>query len=212
MLNMRIKKIAFVGIMTTLFACNQAENNNSVNEGDSIKSNKDSLSLNEVDVQKDTLLLARKIYKSIKEKNYTSIAQYIHPDAGLRFSPYCFVQSSLNFVYKKDKYLKELEQNSKLYWGEEDASGDSIVMTMKDYFANHVTGSYLDPLEPYELTAGTTMSDNTEEIFTGCSSVNFVYPGSKEHDGMDWKSLTMFFKKYENNYYLVGLVNNAWAI
>src|SRR5690554_8090543 len=48
--------------------------------------------------------LTQTILEQIKSKNYTSLIQYIHPDSGLRFSPYGYVNTNTDIVLTPEQF------------------------------------------------------------------------------------------------------------
>src|SRR5690554_2089380 len=73
--------------------------------------------------------LTEKILGQIKDKDYTSLIQYIHPDSGLRFSPYGYINLNTDIVIKPNQFRAMINDPTKLVWGHYDGSGDDINLT-----------------------------------------------------------------------------------
>ena len=88
--------------------------------------------------KKETLLsLSQQILKSLKEKNYTEFATFIHPTEGVRFSPYAYVTNE-DIGIKSTDFEKLIAENKKFVWGSYDGTGDTITLTIKEYFNRFV--------------------------------------------------------------------------
>jgi len=55
--------------------------------------------------------------------------------------------------------------------------------------------------------------DNRFEVYPGTIIVEYHFPGEdRELQGLDWKSLSLAFERYENEWYLVGIIHGQWTI
>lgn len=155
------------------------------------------------------------ILTAIKAKDHKALAGFIHPEQGLLFSPFKYIDSSC-LVIKANEFESLANSNKKLNWHsswmEEDA--DSL-LTVKDYFKRFVYD--VDFIKAPERTfneshnAGTEIN-NTFEIFKGSDFVEFFFPGfEKKYDGLDFRGLQLVFKAYNGKPYLVGIVHDEWT-
>jgi len=66
------------------------------------------------------------------------LAQMVHPEKGVLFSPYSHIELEKHKVFTKDQ-LKNLMESEEVYiWGEYDGSGDPIKLTFAQYFDKFV--------------------------------------------------------------------------
>lgn len=170
-------------------------------------------------VKDSTLLsLTQTVLTAFKNKNYDSLKNFIHPDAGLRFSPYGFIDTASDVVIKSEKisqYLKTKKQ-AKITWGEFDGSGEPINMTLDEYMKTFVYD--VDFIKPEAVKvdsfigAGNSMN-NLLEVYKDCNFTESHFSGfDKKFDGMDWRSLRLVYRQKDGKYYLVGVVHDQWTI
>ncbi|WP_223811990.1 septum formation initiator family protein [Geobacillus sp. 46C-IIa] len=89
------------------------------------------------------LSAALAIVEALKAKDMDRLAMYVHPDKGVRFSPYGHVDIANDVVFAKDE-LPSLMESSRIYrFGTFDGSGEPIMMTFSDYFQKFVYGGCL---------------------------------------------------------------------
>jgi hypothetical protein len=169
-------------------------------------------------INKDSLLfeLSNQILTFIKDKNYKKISEYVHPTLGVRFSPYAFVDTTLNVKLTAVSLMEQIQKQNKLTWGNFDGSGDSIRLTIQEYFNRFVYNADFVNAEKRShnkvIGKGNTIS-NLENIYKDCDFTESYFPElDKKFEGMDWCSLRLVFKKFNNQYYLVGIVHDQWTI
>ena len=94
---------------------------------------KDNINLKEVILQR-----GKEVLTSIKNNDMDKLASYVHPDKGVRFSPYSHVDSKKDIVFKP-KQVKDISLSQEDHlWGNYDGSGDPIQLTAKEYFKKFV--------------------------------------------------------------------------
>lgn len=194
------------------------KNNKAKKQQDSpiIVNNSDSTS---VKLQRDSQLLSltNKVLTAIKTKNYDSLLEYIHPDAGLRLSPYAFVDTASDIMFTAAAFKKETAaiKQRKITWGEFDGTGDPIVMTIDTYFNEFVYD--VDFLAPEkrkvnELIGSGNTQSNLAEIYKEHDFTESYFSGfDNKLEGMDWRSLRLIFKQKNGKYYLTGIIHDEWT-
>lgn len=204
--------LLFSVLIFVLASCNF----NSQNSSDSSVSDKtisDSDNLN-----KDSLLLdlSNKILTSIKDENYKQLAEYIHPELGVRFSAYAFIDTISDIVLTKTSLIDEAKKQNKLLWGSYDGSGEDIRLTQEEYFDSFVYDADFINAEQKsvnEIVSGSTTYNNLDEMYPDCDFVELYFSGfDKQFDGLDWCSLRLVFKKHNDKYYLVGVIHDQWTV
>lgn len=154
------------------------------------------------------------LLKIFQNQNYGDLANFIHPEKGLTFSMYGFVDKATAKHFSKEQYLQYLPTATKFTWGKKDGSGEPLVLSIKDYFKNWVykrnfsTGEYY--LNTYKGKGNTL--NNLDKVFPGADFTENYIAGSEKYSGMDWNALRFVFEKYDGQYYLVAIVNDQWTI
>lgn len=155
------------------------------------------------------------ILSSLKNKDFLVLSQFVHPDKGLRFSPYgTFVESDLEF--SKDD-IKKLYQDQKIYeFGFYDGSGFPINKTFSKYFAEFVYDvDFLNaPKKSFDqrLGQGNTLN-NIFDVYPKAHFTEFHFPGfDPQYEGMDWKSIRLIFEEKNGLWYLLSIMHDQWTI
>ena len=68
------------------------------------------------------------IISALKNKDMNKLSQYVHPQLGLRFSPYATVKDT-DQVFTADKVVGLMDDPTVYLWGHYDGSGEPINLT-----------------------------------------------------------------------------------
>ncbi len=160
--------------------------------------------------------MTKQVLTIFKNKQYAQLAKYIHPEEGLRFSPYATVLPEDNkFSQEAFKKLVTTNKNKKISWGAYDGSGEAIILTPTEYFGKFVyDANFVNP-EKFDIndfihTGNAT--NNLKSEYHGSDFTESYFSGSKKSGGLDWKSIRLVFKKIDGKYYLIGVVHDQWTI
>jgi hypothetical protein len=212
-----MKKSYFLVFIILILACNNTSNKKNSASGDTTitedsTSKKDASELNPI-----LTALNKEILNLIKKKDYQSLSNHIHPTSGLRFTPYATVNLNNDVVVKPKELVKMMKDNdTHLFWGSYDGTGDPIDLTTKDYFAQFVYDA--DFLNAEKITINKSSAkgnsiNNIDSIYPECDYVENYFSGfDKQYGGMDWRALRLVFQKEGERYYLVGIVHDQWTI
>lgn len=158
----------------------------------------------------------KQVLIAIKNKDYTKFASYIHPVSGIRFSPYASIDTTVDIKFSHEKFSEAANKRDELIWGYYDGSGDTIRLSVDNYFNKFVYNHDFLNAEKTSLSKITgkgNSTNNLEEVYSGCVCTESYFSGfDKKYDGMDWESLRLVYKKYGARYLLVGIVHDQWTI
>ncbi|MFT4093915.1 MAG: hypothetical protein QM640_09740 [Niabella sp.] len=185
---------------------------------DSLKSRPQHDSL-QATVNKDSVLtaLTKEVFTLFKNKEYAKLDSLIHPEEGVRFSPYATVHPEEDKKFSRDTFNKLVTtgKNKKINWGSYDGSGDAILLTPEEYFRKFVYDANFVHPEKYEVNhfigAGNSQN-NLKQAYEGGNFTESYFSGSKKNGGIDWKTVRLVFKEINGKYYLVGVVHDQWTI
>ncbi|WP_338787651.1 hypothetical protein [Metabacillus sp. FJAT-53654] len=224
-----MKKNIFTLLLLTVFitvtACgNQTSNENEPKSEVEDEANKeDTSSSEEVENDEQTeeeakeiiMEKADEVLKLLKEKNAIELANYVHPEKGVLFSPYSFVdKDAVTFdIEKVEGFFEGAETYT---WGTQDGSGEPIKLTSSDYYSKFIYDSKYDHADEIEFdrkeARGNTIR-NIAEVFPNSHSVEYYVKGTEENGNMDWKALNLVFEKdAEGEWKLVAIVHDQWTI
>ena len=168
---------------------------------------------------KDSVLLylTEDILTAFKNKNYSVVADVIDPVAGVRFSPYGFIDTIRNVIFSKEKFTEQVRRSNqdKIVWGEFDGSGDTIRMTLNEYIAKFVYDvDFISPetRKVNEFIGHGNSLNNLLSVYKNCDFTESHFSGfEKKYEGMDWRSLRLIFKERDEKFFLVGVVHDQWT-
>jgi hypothetical protein len=165
--------------------------------------------------QQTVLDLAFEVIDVIKSNDTVALARYVHPQMGLRFSPYSYVKDT-DQVFSAAQ-VTGLQGDSTVYlWGNYDGTGEPINLTYADYYAKFVYDvDFADAPQialNHRLGTGNSL-DNSQEFYPGSMVVEFHFPGfDPQYGGMDWRSLRLIFMQDGGTWYLAGIIHDQWTI
>lgn len=154
--------------------------------------------------------------EALKNKDWKTLSGMAHPDKGIRFSPYSFVDTEHDLVFKADQLVKLMDDPQALVWGSFDGSGEPIKLSFQEYYSrflyNHDYAAAEKTGYNEMLGKGNTVN-NIHEVYPDGISVDYYFSGfNPEYAGMDWASLILIFEESGGSWYLTGMVRNQWTI
>lgn len=186
-----------------------------VMDADNIK-NKDEQAKKDVVVSNESINeVSNKVLRALKEKDMSTLSEYVHPSKGIRFSTYGYVEDD-DIVFSKDK-IREFFKDSNIYhWGEYDGIGDPIKLTPAEYYDKFIYDfDFLNKATQIGVneTIGTGCTiANHQEYYENSQFVEYHFKGTEEYGGMDWLSLRIICEKVDDRWYVVGISHAQWTI
>ncbi|MEA3423609.1 MAG: hypothetical protein U9Q80_07445 [Bacillota bacterium] len=152
----------------------------------------------------------------LKDQDWIGLSSHIHPEKGVRLSPYQYVDVNSDQVFTSDE-IHSILASSKIYsWGIYDGSGELIEMNFTEYYdrfiydEDFINASIIG--NNNVVSYGNTIN-NIGEVYDDAYFIEFYFPGfDPQYAGMDWRSSTLVFEKYEGSWYLAGIVHGEWTI
>lgn len=222
-----MKKPFYLILVVACLNCNQSDSNRSKSsfdtstrdlfkELDSLmpkKSEKISLIKRKTDT---TLLLktSEEILKAIKKGDYNKFASFIHPEYGIRFSPYAYIDTLAQQVLSSNQFLQISKQKKSINWNTS-WEIEPEYLTIDQYFKKFVydvdfLNAELKSINEYH-SQGTDLN-NIEEIYPKADVVEFFFSGFEEkYGGHDFRGLRLVFKFYNTKPFLIALVHDEWT-
>ncbi|RYY70280.1 MAG: hypothetical protein EOO13_07060 [Chitinophagaceae bacterium] len=209
-----MKKIFFaIGCSLFLAACNNdPKENKSTVTVDSVKVPAP------VVINKDSLLVAtgKSVLLALKEKDYPAFSQFFLPATAVRFSPYGFIDSTSNVELTAAEFNDLLRSGKKIVWGQQDGSGDTMLLSLPDYFKKFVyNADFLNAEKSATdkfIGSGNSLN-NLKKVYPGARFIEYHFSGfDKKYGGMDWTSLRLVFKESNDQFCLIAVVHDQWTI
>ncbi len=160
--------------------------------------------------------ISAKVIAAIRDKDADVISASIHPEKGVRFTPYTYVSEDDDIVYTKEK-IKDFFKDQEVYlWGYYDGTGDEIKLTPGRYYEKFIYTEDFAAAEQIgynEVLSSGNMLENQFEVYENPIVVEYYFSGfDPKYEGMDWQSLRLVFEEYEGAWFLVGIIHNQWTI
>ena len=141
---------------------------------------------------------AEEVINAMAEKDLATVAEFIHPEQGVRFSTYTYVRDS-HQVFAADELSGQIGSEEIFLWGYFDDTGDPIELTFDDYYERFIySADFANPEQmavDQELGFGNTIN-NIADFYPGSSFVEYHFSEFVEdYGGMDWVSLRLALSK-----------------
>lgn len=169
-------------------------------------------------IAQDSLLLLQndRVLKTLQAKDYKAFATFIHPDSGIRFSPYGHIDPAGDICLSPSAFRRMLGEGTVREWGYYDGSGEPIALSLPEYINRFVYDA--DFLEAPQkavnkiLGTGNTLH-NIQDVYPGLDFTENYFPGrDPAYGGLDWRSLRLVFRIKGDRLFLVGIVHDEWTI
>lgn len=156
---------------------------------------------------------AAETLQALHTENIPDFLQKIHPEKGVRFSMYAFVQPKRDKVFTKKNFEKYWHTTVKFTWGEKDGTGDLYQASLQDYVRNWVFKTDFSTAKStvnFTAAQGNSMN-NIHSVYPQAEFVEYYIAGTEQYSGMDWQALRLVFEKFEKEYFLVAVINDQWT-
>jgi hypothetical protein len=206
-----------LAVLVLAVACKKEAGKPVPNVIDSIAQNKtDSAGTVQNNANKEAVLKQTndEVLKSLKTKDYTTFTSFIHPEKGIRFSMYAFVNLKEDKHFSKADFEKYQPTKTLFTWGAQDGSGDPYKATINDYLGKWVFSKDFT-VSQYSLNkfiGGGNSLNNLKEIYPKADFTENYIKGTEKSGEMDWKTVRFVFEEFQGKYYLIAVVNDQWTI
>nr|WP_315029540.1 hypothetical protein [uncultured Chryseobacterium sp.] len=211
------KLLVIASVLSLVVACKKEVGKPVPNQIDSVAQAKDdSIAKLPTKEEKEASLkkINDEVLQVLKGKDYKTFASLIHPQKGIRFSMYAFVNVKEDKHFSKEEFEKYQPTKTLFTWGAHDGSGDPYKATINDYLGKWVFSKDFTASQ-YSLNkflGGGNSLNNIKEIYPKDDFTENYIKGSEKNGEMDWKTVRFVFEEFQGKYYLVAVVNDQWTI
>lgn len=157
------------------------------------------------------------VLASLKNKDYKTFTSFIHPEKGIRFSMYAFVNVKEDKHFSKADFEKYQPTKTMFTWGAMDGSGDPYKATINDYLGKWVAAKDFTTSQYSfnKFIGGGNSLNNLKEMYPKSYFTENYLKGidkNGEYGEMNWKTLRLVFEEFQGKYYLIAVVNDQWTI
>lgn len=160
---------------------------------------------------------ASTVMRALKSGKMETLAAWVHPERGVRFSPYAYVDTKRDVVLSREELEQAMQDTRKREWREFAGTGELIKLTFADYYKEFVYDADFAGKAKIALNQGLdqgTTLNNLREVYPADSHdfVEYHIAGvDPSAEGMDWSSLRLVFEKIGQDHALVGIIHDQWT-
>ncbi len=161
------------------------------------------------------------IIMALKNRNLESLSRLVHPDKGVRFSPYTYVRidpgspDGADLVFNSTHIAGFFADQTVYHWGRFDGSGKPIDLTFEAYFARFIYDADFarpDVVGYNEVVGRGNTINNIAEVYPSAVTIEYHFEGfDPTFAGLDWRSLRLVLEDRTGVWYLVGIVHDEWT-
>ncbi|HHX02370.1 MAG TPA: hypothetical protein GX739_06850 [Firmicutes bacterium] len=156
------------------------------------------------------------VIAAMRDKDTETLAAYVHPEKGVRFTPYTYVSLEDDVVFEQEAIRSFFANDNQYLWGYYDGTGWDILLTPAEYYDRFIYSHDFANAEQVgynEVLSFGNMLENQFDVYPDAIIVEYYFPGFEpQYAGMDWKSLRLVFEQYNGSWKLVGIIHNEWTI
>lgn len=162
------------------------------------------------------LVRALDVLSLLKAKDFAGLSTIVHPDKGVRFTPYPHIDLQQDQVFTAGQVAALASDTTVYTWGSYDGSGDQIALTFSDYYQKFVYDhEFVDAelIGNNQIVSRGNTVDNVQQAYASGRFIEFYFDGfDPQYEGIDWSSLKLVFEQKDGTWYLVGVVHGQWTI
>lgn len=160
---------------------------------------------------------ATTVMSALKNGDMSTLAGWVHPEKGLRFSPYAYVDTKKDIVITRGELEGAMKDNTEREWRTFPGSGEQIKMKFAEYYKRFIYDA--DFIEDAKIALNEGLGEGAN-----INNLNEVYPKESYDfveyhidsidpsvEGKDWRSLRLVFEKIGEDHALVGIIHDQWT-
>jgi hypothetical protein len=157
------------------------------------------------------------VVAALKARDGEQLAALVHPNKGVRFSPYAYVDVNEDVMLSREQVVAFWSDSTVYSWGFADGSGEPIEMTPSRYFDRYVFDRDFAAASSVstdsDRAAGNTINNAASAYPDGVRIEYYIEPTSTSgQPGLDWAALRLVFENVEGAWFLVGVIHDEWTI
>lgn len=152
------------------------------------------------------------VLAALKAKDGARLAALVHPQKGVRFSPYAFIDPQHDVVMNRAEVEQFWTDTAPRTWGTQDGTGAPINLTPSQYAQRFI-------LDRDFATAPSVNINNDQATGNSLNNAAQVYPSGTRIEyylpptagGIDWRALRLVLEQQGPVWYLVGIIHDEWT-
>jgi hypothetical protein len=163
----------------------------------------------------EVLQAAKQVVEAIKTRDGEGWATLVHPEKGVRFSPYAYVDVKNDVVLSRDQIRRFWTDAMIYHWGSADGTGDPIDMTPKQYGDRYIMDRDFLNLSAISVdndrARGNTINNAGTAYPQGTRVEYYIAPSPDKGAELDWAALRLVFEQSGGSWFLVAVIHDQWT-
>ena len=160
---------------------------------------------------------ARQVLAHLKARDFAALADVVHPERGVRFSPEARIDRDRDRRLMPRQVALLGTPGAARAWNSVADEGDVVVETdFASYYERFIYNhDFINaPRFGYNCTiAHSKTINNAREVYRDAVIAEFNFPGLDTRSwGYDWSSLRLAFSRHDGEWYLVGIIHDHWTL
>lgn len=152
-----------------------------------------------------------KVLTAIRNRDYQLLADYVHPEKGIIFSPDSYVDYNEDPIFSAEQIRAFGSDNTIYSWGYFDVSEKLIELTASEYFDEFVYDKeyiYSRQIGINTIVCSGNLEENVADLFPNAIFIDFHDEGTEEVDRIDWSDLKIVLEKYNGALNVIAVINS----
>lgn len=166
------------------------------------------------DASPDTV--AARAVRALRAETADSFVALVHPEKGVRFTPYTHVDSATDRRFTRDALRAAWRRPDSLLWGAYDGSGEPMRLSLRQYLDKFggvfPAGAPLRIARDSEPMGTGNSLNNIRAAYPRATIIEYHTDGhDPRYGGMDWRSLWIVMEMRGSEWYVTGVVHGSWT-
>lgn len=154
--------------------------------------------------------------RAIQQRDYATLAAYVHPERGVTFTPYSTVNGESDLNFNQSQVKKFAGDTNRYIWGTVPGTGELIQMTPEEFISKYIFGADYTQASKIgidKINISGNALENVTQAYPDCRFVDFTFPSVEASgQGQDWNALKLVFAPAQTQWYLVALIHSQWTV
>lgn len=155
------------------------------------------------------------VVATLRDRDFAKLATLAHPDQGIRFSPYAFVNLQKDVVLDRPTIARGFSNPQRYLWGFTDGKGEPMEWTFEEFYTRQLWDKDYSKATMIAVDKrqqeGNSL-DNSAQAYPNAHVVEYHLPSADPNTSLDWGSLRVVLEEKAGAWYVVGLIHDEWTI
>lgn len=158
---------------------------------------------------------AAEVVTALRDKDFARLSTLAHPDQGIRFSPYAFVDLQKHVRLDRATLARGFANPQRYLWGHTDGQGAPMEWTFEEFYTRQLwdrdySKATMIAIDTRQQNGNTI--DNSRQAYPNAHVVEYHLPSTDPNTSLDWGSLRIVLEDKGGTWYVVGLIHDEWTI